>query len=193
MRGYSPTELDRQELAKREQAFLKNQVEKDASQGGPAKGAPAVKKEEARSTDEAKMLREIEALGSVGTTLHTGPGRDVAFEGMYVNEARALQYLEQGRMASAGTPELRNAVALESYIERKLQREFKDNPALVKRGMDAARHKIADMIRHGSDFPQPKVVDERAAQLNAKEAAKAKESERSLETAEQQHDRGKDR
>jgi hypothetical protein len=89
-----------------------------------------------------------------------------ARESSIPNEERAKLYLDQSRAASAGMPELRNAVALESYVERKLQREYGNRPELVSRGLNEARHKIAYMIRHGTELPHVRVREERTQELS---------------------------
>lgn len=138
--------------------------------------------------EERQAEAAVHSIGGAQNSLHTGPGREVAFEGTGANEERAKDFLMQGRMASAGTPELRGAVALENYVERKLQRDFGHNPALVARGMNAARHKIAHMISRGVDFPKPRVTDERAKQLDKNGDATAKTPEQK-----QEQDRAPDR
>jgi len=93
-------------------------------------------------------------------TLHVGPGRDVAMQdGVYANEARAKLYMAAGRVAAGRMPELKNAAAVEAYIERKIKQKFPGDPVLLQRVMQTARNKIGHAVARGLDFPQPRVVD----------------------------------
>jgi len=114
---------------------------------------------EASRIEEYRLEREIESIGADFNYVN-------ARESSIPNEERAKLYLDQSRAASAGMPELRNAVALESYVERKLQREYGNRPELVSRGLNEARHKIAYMIRHGTELPHVRVREERTQELS---------------------------
>lgn len=107
---------------------------------------------------EANVARSIVAGENA---LHSGPARDAALEdGRFANEARAKEYAATGRGAG-DDPQLRSAVAMEAYVERKLRAKFQNDPVAVQRGLSTARNKISQAIARGQDFPKPRVVETR--------------------------------
>lgn len=76
------------------------------------------------------------------------------------SELYAQKYLEQGRNAAALIPELRAAVAMESYIERKFRRALGNDPAIIRRAMADTRNQIADLIRAGADLSELHMADQ---------------------------------
>ncbi|NRF07769.1 LPD7 domain-containing protein [Agrobacterium pusense] len=112
---------------------------------------------------EANVTRTIVAGENA---LHTGPARDAALEdGRFANEARAKEYAATGRGAG-DNPQLRSAVAMEAYVERKLRAKFHNDPVAVQRGLSTARNKISQAISRGQDFPKPRVVETRELSRN---------------------------
>lgn len=53
------------------------------------------------------------------------------------------------------------AATLEAYVERKLRKQFPNDPQAVERGMTTAREKIANMVAEGKEIPVPRVIDTR--------------------------------
>jgi len=119
------------------------------------------------ATERAELINDNEntakgevkrSVAAADRSLHVGHGRDVALEdGVYANEARAKIYMAGGRAAAGRIPELKNAAAVEAYIERKIKQKFPDDPVLLQRVMQTARNKISHAIAHGFDFSQPRV------------------------------------
>lgn len=127
---------------------------------------------QARQLDHQNVPDIDIAIGNPGTQSHidtrqphedspsnNGPS-DLAHEPDEVHERHAWQYLAESRAVAGTAPQLKNAIALESYIERQLRSELGDKPSLLARGMAAAREKIAELIRQGADFPAPQVADQ---------------------------------
>jgi len=111
------------------------------------------------------------SVAAAERSLHVGPGRDVAMQdGVYANEARAKLYMAAGRAAAGKMPELKNAAAVEAYIERKIKQKYPNDPVLLQRVMKTARNKISHAVARGFDFTQPRVVDR-------KELEKAQENQ----------------
>jgi len=107
------------------------------------------------NTAKGEVKRSVAA---VERSLHVGHGRDVALEdGVYANEARAKIYMAAGRTAAGRMPELKNAAAVEAYIERKIKQKFPGDPVLLQRVMQTACNKISHAVAYGFDFPQPRV------------------------------------
>jgi len=116
-------------------------------------------KEANENTAKGEVKRSVAAAER---SLHVGPGRDVAMQdGDYANEARAKIYMAAGRAAAGRMPELKNAAAVEAYIERKIKQKFPGDPVLLQRVMQTARNKISHAVAHGFDFTQPRVVDKK--------------------------------
>jgi predicted ABC-type ATPase len=146
----------------------------------PPRAAEAVQAERRRALAPAeiaafadgwsKVIAKMERRGAdenrIETARQQASDDDTHFRKLDANAQRAKLYLEQSRAASAGMPELRDAVALESYVERKLQREYGDRPELVSRGLNEARRTIANMIRQGAELPQVRVREERTQELS---------------------------
>jgi len=116
-------------------------------------------KENQENTANREVRRSVAAAEH---SLHVGHGRDVALEdGIYANEARAKAYMAAGRITAGRMPELKNAAAIEAYIERKVKQKFPNDPVLLQRVMQTARNKIGHAVARGYDFPQPRVVDKK--------------------------------
>ena len=101
------------------------------------------------SVDSRPMAELIESRLS--------PLRERTVEHQLSNDDLSRKYLESSRKEAAQMPELRNAVSLEAYIERKLRAQYRNDPVAVERGLSVARTKIAGMIARGNDIDVPEV------------------------------------
>lgn len=102
--------------------------------------------------------------------LHVGAGRDAAVtEGVYANEARAKEYMAQGRAAAASDPGLRGAASMEAYVERKVRAKLGNDPVAVDRVMNMARARIGNAVASGHDFPKVRVEETRERSPNEQE------------------------
>jgi len=118
---------------------------------------PSQDKESHENTANREVSRSVAAAGR---SLHVGHGRVAALEnGVYANEARAKLYMAAGRAAAGKMPELKNAAAVEAYIERKIKQKYPNDPVLLQRVMQTARNKIGHAVARGFDFTQPRVID----------------------------------
>lgn len=103
-------------------------------------------------------------------TLHVGAGRDAAVtEGIHANEARAKEYMAQGRAAAASNPGLRGAATMEAYVERKVRAKLGNDPVAVDRVMTMARARIGNAVASGYDFPKVRVEETRERSPNEPE------------------------
>ena len=102
--------------------------------------------------------------------LHVGAGRDAAVtEGIYANEARAKEYMAQGRAAAGADPALRGAATMEAYVERKVRAKLGNDPVAVDRVMTMARARIGNAVAFGYDFPKVRVEETRERSPNEQE------------------------
>lgn len=122
-----------------------------------------------RQSSEDRLNLENAANRDVGwsassaeRTLHVGPGRDAALKAdIHANEARAKEYMASGRIVAGRTPALKNAAALEAYVERKVRQKYPNDPVVVQGAMQTARNKISHSLARGRDLPLPRVVEMR--------------------------------
>ena len=113
--------------------------------------------------------------------LHVGAGRDAAVtEGIYANEARAKEYMAQGRAAAGSDPALRGAASMEAYVERKVRAKLGNDPVAVDRVMNMARARIGNAVASGYDFPKVRVEETRERSANEPErgAERGREDDR---------------
>lgn len=113
--------------------------------------------------------------------LHVGAGRDAAVtEGIYANEARAKEYMAQGRAAAASDPALRGAATMEAYVERQVRAKLGNDPVAVDRVMNMARARIGNAVASGYDFPKVRVEETRERSANEPErgADRSREDDR---------------
>lgn len=85
------------------------------------------------------------------------------------DERLAREYQTNTRAISAQSPDLKKAAMIETYVERKLKKEFPNDPKSIDQGMTVARVKISEAIAQAKDFPTPHVVEKRHLEKTTKE------------------------